>query len=129
MRLTTQRPFVAGNIRHHAHSQSVGSRQVFPAARVLVCWLLTFWCFVSSAPGPRVLQLMDRELLPSLHKLEQQCEQYHEFAHTSQRNETLKRKCVAYNYMETERSGTLCLALCFGSVILSVVTVGGHMLV
>lgn len=48
-------------------------------------------------------QLMDRELLPSLHKLEQQCEQYHEFAHLSQRNETLKRQCVAYNYMETQK--------------------------
>jgi hypothetical protein len=46
---------------------------------------------------------MDRELLPSLHKLEQQCEQYHEFAHLSQRNETLKRQCVAYNYMETHK--------------------------
>jgi hypothetical protein len=46
---------------------------------------------------------MDRELLPSLHKLEQQCEQYHEFAHLSQRNELLKRQCVAYNYMNTQK--------------------------
>lgn len=49
------------------------------------------------------LQLMDRELLPSLRKLEQQCEEYHEYAHLSQRNEMLKRQCVAYNYMETQK--------------------------
>lgn len=48
-------------------------------------------------------QLMDRELLPSLRKLEQQCEEYHEYAHLSQRNEALKRQCVAFNYMETQK--------------------------
>jgi len=86
--------------------KALAGRQVVPAAGLLICSFPTFClcCIVSSTPGPLVLlQLMDRELLPSLHKLEQQCEQYHEFAHTSQRNETLKRKCVAYNYMETER--------------------------
>jgi hypothetical protein len=46
---------------------------------------------------------MDRELLPSLRKLEQQCEEYHEYAHLSQRNEALKRQCVAFNYMETQK--------------------------
>jgi hypothetical protein len=46
---------------------------------------------------------MDRELLPSLHKLEQQCEQYHEYSHLLQRNEALKRQCVAFNYMETQK--------------------------
>jgi hypothetical protein len=46
---------------------------------------------------------MDRELLPSLEKLERQCEQYHEYARTSQRNEMLKRLCVAHNYMDIQR--------------------------
>lgn len=48
-------------------------------------------------------QLMDRELLPSLRKLEVQCEQYHEYAVTSARHEALKRLCVAHNYMDTKR--------------------------
>lgn len=66
--------------------------------------LLPLTCLHHTRPLPvACLQLMDRELLPSLHKLEQQCEQYHEFAHLSQRNELLKRQCVAYNYMNTQK--------------------------
>lgn len=42
---------------------------------------------------------MNTELLPSLAKLERQCEQYHEYAVTSSRNEQLKRLCVANEHM------------------------------
>jgi hypothetical protein len=49
------------------------------------------------------LQLMNTELLPSLRKLEKQCEQYHEYAVTSQRNDMLKRLCVANDYMQTQK--------------------------
>eukprot|EP00775_Hariotina_reticulata_P003904 gene3904-4158_t len=49
-------------------------------------------------------ELMNTELLPSLHKLEKQCEQYHEYALTSQRNELLKRLCVANEYMMTQKA-------------------------
>ncbi|WIA16380.1 hypothetical protein OEZ85_013075 [Tetradesmus obliquus] len=48
-------------------------------------------------------ELMNTELLPSLRKLEKQCEQYHEYAVTSQRNEMLKRLCVANDYMQTQK--------------------------
>jgi hypothetical protein len=50
-----------------------------------------------------LLQLMNTELLPSLRKLEKQCEQYHEYAVTSQRNDMLKRLCVANDYMQTQK--------------------------
>ncbi|KAF6256242.1 structural maintenance of chromosomes protein 2 [Scenedesmus sp. NREL 46B-D3] len=48
-------------------------------------------------------ELMNTELLPSLRKLEKQCEQYHEYAVTSQRNDMLKRLCVANDYMQTQK--------------------------
>eukprot|EP00878_Enallax_costatus_P012275 GHUV01012822.1.p1 GENE.GHUV01012822.1~~GHUV01012822.1.p1 ORF type:complete len:987 (+),score=463.32 GHUV01012822.1:251-3211(+) len=48
-------------------------------------------------------ELMNTELLPTLQKLEKQCEQSHEFAMTSQKNERLRRLCVAHDYMSTRR--------------------------
>lgn len=51
---------------------------------------------------------MNQELLPSLHKLEKQCEQYHEYAVTSQKNEQLRRLCVAHDYMTTQRWVAAC---------------------
>lgn len=48
-------------------------------------------------------QLMNTELLPSLSKLEKQCEQYHEYVTVSQRQEQLKRQVVANDYMQTEK--------------------------
>lgn len=50
---------------------------------------------------------MNTELMPSLHKLERQCEQYHEWAVSSQRHEALRRQCVAHDYMTTLKCAPL----------------------